>query len=223
MVLVLEIQRNVHFDLVVLSETLLVNDVADDSGSPLRIQGAGNHHFIFREGFFGNQRAWKVQLAPWPSTLAAESTQIVDHLVDLFGCKRFFERRHDVRKAAITATVGDHRFPGPVIFRSGLVALGEVWKSAGRFETGSGLWSAGTVRAVARDAGGFVNRFAGIQSEGRTRVRLAEQQSSSRNQDQYAECEPHRQVSSEPIGHTEVGGLMSDGHGCNLFGCSRCA
>jgi len=59
-ILVLEIQRNVHFDLILLSEALLVNDVTHDARRALCVEDTGNHHLIFRICFFGGERSGEI-------------------------------------------------------------------------------------------------------------------------------------------------------------------
>ena len=59
-VLILEIKRNVHFDLIIFSEALLVNDVADDGRRALRVEATGNDLLIFGVGLFGNDRSGQI-------------------------------------------------------------------------------------------------------------------------------------------------------------------
>jgi hypothetical protein len=58
--LVLEIERNVHLDLILLSEALLVNDVADDARLALRVEDAGNDELVFRKRLFGSNCSGKI-------------------------------------------------------------------------------------------------------------------------------------------------------------------
>src|ERR1700719_616253 len=80
-VLVLKCQGDVDFNLIVLSEALLMNHVAHHAGSALRVDGVGEHSFVLGISLLGHQGSWQVQLAPRPVLLAAEATQILNDFV----------------------------------------------------------------------------------------------------------------------------------------------
>ena len=71
-----------------------------------------------------------------------------------------------MREAAVTAAVGDHRFPRGVVFRRGLIALAEVGKGARAFESGDGLRRSGAIWPMASDTSGLVDMLARVQLQG---------------------------------------------------------
>src|SRR6478736_4249494 len=99
MVLVLELQRHVHFNLVVYAEALFVNDVGRKSGSAVSVYCSGDDFFIFRKRLFRDKGAWQVEFATRPMLVVTESPQVGDQVIDLVRRQQFAESRHDFREA----------------------------------------------------------------------------------------------------------------------------
>jgi len=164
-VLVLKMNGHVDFDLIFFAEALLVNDVAYETGSVLRVERGRDDDFVLGIGFFGGDGAREIQFAARPGGFFAETAHVADDSIDLFRGKRIGKAGHDLREAARGTAVDDHGFPGGVWFGSGLIALREIGEGAGRFESAEQFGSASAICAVTGDAGSFVNLFTGVELE----------------------------------------------------------
>ena len=114
--------------------------------------------FVFWKCFLGDERARQVQIAAWPSRLAAESPEILDELADLLVRQLIAEGRHELIESADGAARMDDGIPVEVGFRRRQAAVGEI----GRLELESSERDrlSFTVRAVARHAGPLIQLLA---------------------------------------------------------------
>ena len=166
MILVLQVKRNVDFNLILHAESLFVNDMTDHSGSALRIECRRDDDFIFGIGFFCDKSPGKIQFAARPARLTAESAHVANHAIDLSGGEGFRKRRHDLRKTAIRAAIGDDCLPCRIWFRGSLIALRKIGKRARWVEGADGFGSAFAIGPVASHAGSLVDLLSGVQAQG---------------------------------------------------------
>lgn len=170
--LVLEVDGDVHFNLIFLSEALLVNDVGFYSGSALSVGSARDYDLIFRISLFGDDSARQVQLTARPPGFSAEASHIPDDRIDLRGAQGFAERGHDLRESARGAAVNDNGLPSGVWLRGGLIAASEIRKGSWLLEPRDGLGRASTVGPMTGDASGFVDLFTGLRGDGGVAIHL---------------------------------------------------
>jgi hypothetical protein len=82
-VLILEIDWNIDFNLIVFPEALLVNDMTRSPRRALRIEARRQHNFVFGIRFFRNQRPRQIQFPTRPARILAEAPQIGHQVINL--------------------------------------------------------------------------------------------------------------------------------------------
>ena len=160
MILILVVQREIDFKLVLHSEALFVNVVGDEAGRATGVRCGGDDELVFGIGLFGDQSARQIEFAPRLVWIWAEFAQVGDDVVDRPRRKQPAKCRHDGGEATRRAAVNDDGFPRGVWFGGRSGALREIRKCVRVFELRAGLGSAFSQIAVTGDAAGLVDAFA---------------------------------------------------------------
>ena len=198
----LEEDRRVHFDLASGSEPAFVDQFVSNRPFAATGEGRDPHRLVFWKGFFREERAGQIQIAPRPGRLPAERPHMIDRQRDVLRRQGVPERRHVMVEAANAAAFVDDGMPVLIGFRSGERAVGEVRQCDG--EADGGLRRARAVQAVAGRARRLVDLLArpfgrkgGAALNRRRRAGLRHQESWRSSKERERQKQPLRRARPE--------------------------